>query len=657
MMAGLANHLWQSTVVACLAWLVTIALRRDRAGVRYGVWLAASLKFLIPFSMFTALGARFGLRPVVVASFMPYEVIVDTTGGPLAEHAVRFVAGQPPAVSLAHRIGAILPEVLIALWALGSAALLITWLVRWRRVAAVVRASAPLTGGPVHDSLRRLEAGAGARRPLRIVESQGSLEPGVFGIMSSTLVWPSRIGAHLSADQIDAILAHEIMHVRRRDNLAAAVHMAVQAAFWFHPLVWWLGAKLIDERERACDEAVLGAGREPHAYAESILKTCQLLVESPLACVSGVTGSELKTRIEHIMTNDIRSGLNAWKKCLLAVAGSAAVAVPFAVGVMTVAPVQARQSGAESPSRGESNIRIFEEIQANKLAIEERVRLVEAHRRVLTPALAQTPAPAAGTAAFDVTSVKPNNTGSGRIVMMPAANGGFQAENVSLGMLVRIANQLQDNQIVGGPKWLFDDRFDIVGTGTAPGKDGPPMEKMKSLLKDRFKLVTHMENREQSVFALVLARKDGKLGDKMTPSTADCTPNGPNGRGRGPAPPPAPGERPQCGAAFGPGRLRFGGQSMASFAQNLSRFVGGIVVDNTGLSGTYDIDLTYALDPGINGFGRDLPPQAGAPAPTANSDAPSIFAALQEQLGLKLEATKGQVNVLVIDSAEKPAAD
>ena len=108
---------------------------------------------------------------------------------------------------------------------------------------------------------------------------------------------------------------------------------------------------------------------------------------------------------------------------------------------------------------------------------------------------------------------------------------------------------------------------------------------------------------------------------------------------------------------FGPGRLRVGGQSMAAFAQNLSRFVGGIVVDKTGLTGTYDIELSYAPDPNINGFGRDLPPQPGAPPPAANGDAPSLFAAVQEQLGLKLEATKGQVNVLVIDSAEKPTAD
>ena len=613
MMTGLANHLWQSTAVAGLAWVVTIALRRDRAAVRYRVWLAASVKFLMPFSLFTAFGERFGVRPVVVASFMPYDVMVDTTGGGmLAERAVRFSVGQPAPVSLGHRIGMILPDVLIALWALGAAALLVTWLVRWRRVSAVVRASAPLTSGPVHDALRRLEASAGVRRPMRVVVSQSSLEPGVFGVFSPTLVWPCRLDEHLSADQIDAILAHEIMHVSRRDNLAAAAHMAVQAAFWFHPLVWWLGTKLIDERERACDEAVLGAGREPYAYAESIVKTCQLLVESPLACVSGVTGSELKKRIEHIMTNEMPSALNAWKKCLLAVAGSAAVAVPFAVGVVTVAPVQARQRAAEAST---------------------------------------------SSAAFDVTSVKPNNSGSGRVGIMPGANGGFQAENVTIGMMIRMSNQLQDNQIVGGPKWLFEDRFDIVGTGTAPGRDGTPMEKFKTLLVDRFKLVTHMEKREQSMFALVLARKDGKLGEKMTPSTADCTPQGPNGRGRGPLPPPAPGERPKCGAMIGPGRLAVGGQSLSAFATQLSRFVGGIVVDKTGLTGTYDLELTYSPDQGINAFGRDLPPQPGAPPPAVNTDAPSLFGALQEQLGLKLEPTKGMVDVLVIDSVEKPAAD
>jgi uncharacterized protein (TIGR03435 family) len=243
------------------------------------------------------------------------------------------------------------------------------------------------------------------------------------------------------------------------------------------------------------------------------------------------------------------------------------------------------------------------------------------------------------------------------IRMLPAANGGWQAENITLGMLVRLSFQLQDNQIVGWPKWLFEDRFDVMGTGTAPGRDGALFDKVKAMLADRFKLVTHTETREEPMFALVLARRDGKLGEKMTPSTTDCTPTGPNGRGRGAAAPPAPGERPKCGFMIGPGRLMVGGQTMPVFATNLSRFVGGIVVDKTGLTGTYDIELSYAPDPGISLTGRDLPPGAPPPSAPPPTDAPSIFSAVQEQLGLRLDSTRGPVDVLVIDSAEHPTAD
>ncbi len=605
--AGLVNHLWQSTLVAALAWIVTLALRRDSARVRHAVWLAASLKFLVPFSVLASLGGRLGWRPVVVASFTPHDLIVDASGPIFAARAVRFAAGPQPSVTLLHRLVDMLPVWLLVLWATGAIALVAVWLIRWRRVAAIVKASRRLDEGRVFDTLRRIEARAGLSRAIALVATRSSLEPGIVGLAAATLVWPERIEAHLSTEQIDSIVAHEVTHVRRRDNLAAAAHMLVQAAFWFHPIVWWMGTKLVDERERACDEdVVLLLGHDREAYAESILKTVQFSIESPLACVSGVTGSDLKRRIEHIMLNDVASRLNAWKKALLAAAAGAAIAVPFVLGVMTVTPLLAQQPPSD--------------------------------------------------AAFDETSVKPNNAGSGMIRMLPAANGGWQAENVSLGVLVRLSFQLQDNQIVGGPKWLFEDRFDVKGTGTTPGREGPLMDKVKSMLKDRFKLVTHVETREQPMFALVLARRDGKLGEKITPSTSDCTPTGPNGRGRGQAAPGAPGERPKCGFMIGPGRIMIGGQTMAAIAQNLSRFAGGIVVDKTGLAGAYDIELTYAPDPGLNAFGRDLPPQPGPP-PVANSDAPSIFAAVQEQLGLKLDATRGAVDVLVIDSAEKPTAD
>src|ERR1700732_3432129 len=103
-------------------------------------------------------------------------------------------------------------------------------------------------------------------------------------------------------------------HVRRRDNLFASVHMAVEAVFWFHPLVWWIGARLVQERERACDETVLSLGNEAHDYAEGILNVCKSYIESPLACVSGVTGSDLKKRLQAILTGRVPGGLNFGRK-------------------------------------------------------------------------------------------------------------------------------------------------------------------------------------------------------------------------------------------------------------------------------------------------------------------------------------------------------
>jgi TonB family protein len=157
------------------------------------------------------------------------------------------------------------------------------------------------------------------------------------------LLWPAGISQHLQDAHVEAILAHEVQHVRRRDNLAAAMHMVVEAIFWFHPLVWWLGARLVEERERACDEAVLLLGNQPEVYAESILKTCEFCVASPLACVSGVTGADLKQRIVRIMTQRSGDKLGFLKKLLLVAIGTGAVSAPIVAGLIK-APVATAQS-------------------------------------------------------------------------------------------------------------------------------------------------------------------------------------------------------------------------------------------------------------------------------------------------------------------------
>ena len=184
--------------------------------------------------------------------------------------------------------------------------------------------------------------------PVEVRSSPGLLEPGVVGFLRPILLLPEGIAERLTPRQLEAVLAHELCHVRRRDNLTSAIHMIVEAVFWFHPLVWWIGARLVDERERACDEAVLRLGSEPQVYAEGILNVCKIYVESPLRCVSGVTGSDLKKRIQAILTGRVAGELNFAKRVALTVAGIAALALPVIVGIVNAPAIRA-QSSAGTP--------------------------------------------------------------------------------------------------------------------------------------------------------------------------------------------------------------------------------------------------------------------------------------------------------------------
>jgi bla regulator protein blaR1 len=340
---AMANHLWQSTLFMVLAAIVTLALKKNQARIRHSVWLAASLKFLIPFSLLISLGSR-------LAS--PY--FSRSAGNGLYSAMKEF--GQPftfvilaPATheSNAAYLLTLLPVVIAAVWLCGLVTVLILLSARWRFVASAVHRSRPMDQGREVDALRQLEKIAGVRRPMALLFSRDSaLEPGVFGVFRPVLLWPAKISEHLQDSHLRAIFAHEVAHVRRRDNLAAALHMAVEAIFWFHPMVWWLGARLLEERELACDEEVLQLGNPPSIYAESILKTCKFCVESPLACVSGVTGAELKKRVARIMTPIMAEKLSPGRKLLLASTGIAVVAGPVLFGLWKTPPVSAQSPQA-----------------------------------------------------------------------------------------------------------------------------------------------------------------------------------------------------------------------------------------------------------------------------------------------------------------------
>ena len=263
---------------------------------------------------------------------------------------------------------------------------------------------------------------------------------------------------------------------------------------------------------------------------------------------------------------------------------------------------------------------------------------------------------------FEVASVKVNKTGQLSRLFQPQPGGRFNVTNMPLRGLVQFAYQVRPFQIEGGPDWMDTTAFDIVAK--APGEVppmqpgvGPPspyMLMLRSLLADRFKLVVRNETRDGPIYALTLARADGKLGPQFSASTTDCAaimkeamkPGGP------PPPPPIQGDRLTCGMRIGPNRLDMGGFALSELVNGLGVLLGRTVVNRTGLTGNYDLKLTFSREqiPGI-------PLPAGIQLPPEDPDAPSIFTALQEQAGLKLESTRGPVQMLVVDRAEMPVED
>ena len=310
MIGELTNHLWQSTLFAVAAGLLTAAFRGNKAQVRHWLWFSASLKFLLPFALLMSLGSHLQRTPSL------QQIAAPAVSETALEIAEPFSIASSYVPSAKH----VIDWTLIAIfgWACGFAALIAIRLRVWLRIRAAVRASCAI------DLPASVE----------IRQSPGLLEPGVVGFFRPVLLLPAGIVERLTPLQLKAVLAHEMCHVRRRDNLTSAIHMIVEAIFWFHPFVWWIERRMLEERERACDEAVLSLGGEPRDYAEGILGVCKLYVESPLVCVSGVTGANLKRRIEAIITNRTGRRLNRVKKLVLACAGAAVLVGPVVLGLI-----------------------------------------------------------------------------------------------------------------------------------------------------------------------------------------------------------------------------------------------------------------------------------------------------------------------------------
>ncbi len=592
MLAELTNHIWQSTLLAAVAGLMTLAFRKNRAQVRYWLWLSASLKFLLPFSLLMSFGSRLEWAPVTQK-----VAAAPAVSFTLVQMSAPFPVRLPRTAAIQHTHNWLGPLIL-CLWACGFLTVVLIRAGAWRRIRAAVRSSVPID----------IPATVAVR------SSPGLLEPGVVGLFRPILLLPASITERLQPRQLEAVLAHELCHVRRRDNLTSAIHMIVEAVFWFHPLVWWIGARLLEERERACDEAVLSLGSEPHDYAAGILSVCKGYFESPLSCVSGVTGADLKKRVQAILIGRPAYDLSIAKKLALTLAGVVALAVPIAVGII----------GAPRVIRAQSS---------------------------------DTAAPK-----FEMVSIKPCQAFSRR--PLPDSPGALHSGCKTVEQLVSgaygvfadgHANRLSSVTITGGPPWTRSDFYEIDGKSEGPQSfammNGPMLQ---ALLESRFQLKLHRETRDIPVYTLALSNS----GPPLQPFQGNCIPWDYDNPPSHPAP---PSER--CGNVR---RTSNGVELDAATMTDLCYFLlvtlDRPVVDETGMAGrrfNFHLDLPPESIKDLGSRPRGAP-TVRDPRTPANSSDPSLIAAIKsaiKELGLNLQPAQAPGEFLIIDHVEKPSAD
>jgi uncharacterized protein (TIGR03435 family) len=569
-LSPLWNHLWQSTLFAAAVWLLTLAVRKNRAAVRYRLWFAASVKFLVPFSLLVSTASHLEWRTGPAIAPPAIAFAVEQVSRPFA------LAVSTPAPAQSNPI----PAILLVLWLTGVAIGIGFWLRWWRSIEAARRAARPLS----------------LNLPISVMSAPGRLEPGVFGILKPVLLLPEGIAGRLTPSQLEAVIAHELCHIRRHDNLTAAIHMAVETVFWFHPLVWWIRTRLVEERERACDEDVL-LQADPHVYAEGILNVCRFYLESPLVCASGVTGADLKRRIEKIMTSHIARNLDWRRKLLLAVAGTAALALPLAAGLLNA------QARAQSQN--------------------------------------------AATLKFEVASVKLNKSGA-HFYSMILPGGRFTATNNTVRALILNAYQIPPYLLSGGPSWIDSEAYDVEAK-PADGAIPPSLQgralwdktrtMLRALLADRFHLEIRTVSKEMPLYEISVA----KNGPKLTKSTRDCSVDV------------------MChGMSGNPRRMSLNGVDMDDLAGILTGYAGRPVLNKTGISGLFDNILQWNVFYGRERptpTTDDTPhPPARNEGPMPDIDSlPDLATALDQQLGLKLESRKGPVDTYVIERVERPS--
>jgi uncharacterized protein (TIGR03435 family) len=592
----------KATIVSAAALVAVRMARRAPASVRH-LLLASGFAVLLtlPVAALTIPALELNVpiaHPVSAVPTATPDIVNVESPAVLSRDAAESLAAAPARRVLSLRM------VLLIVWILGLAAVLARVIADLQCVRRVRRQARPWARGEA--IVADIPGSSLMRSRIRIL-LDATAGPITCGVFRPAIVLPGE-ACEWDAEELRRAVIHELEHVRRADLLMFCIARIVCALYWFHPLVWISWRQLRLEAERACDDAVL-RGFEPVEYAEQLVTLAERLVARRIESVPAMADrTDLALRISAMLDPRQRRGR----------AGFRLVTVMSMVALLIVATVSSLRAVPQSPS--------------------------------------STSLDSAAQARFEVASIKPTKQcavlgGSptpGRVSTCGALafmiQGAYDVYTKGRGFNPGVMTVAWTANIEGAPGWLQTELYQIEAkaAGNPPQivMNGPMMQ---ALFEDRLKLKTHLETRTVPVYELTAVRG----GPKLQRSNTDCVPRDPMKPPDGPTPPGQTSPRLCGGFALGKGTLDFTDMTMSDFVQYLGRnIVRRPIIDKVGMTGRFDFHLQFAPDENTPFLRRpeEVP-------------GPSIFTAMQEQLGLKLEPAVGPHEFLVIDSVERPSED
>jgi len=286
MIFAVGRHLFESTIFALLVGILTLALHKRGAATRHALWFIAVVKFAVPVATLSAVGLK-------LQNVLPHSVLPPSAPLGLAS----FLAYQGAATQLPSAQSTPFHP-FVVVWLAGALARLAVWL---PKLFAPLRS--PDSSSHLDERiLSPLKERIGLRSDVHIRLSESNVETALIGFWRPVVTIPDTLPAKLSESELEAVILHELAHAKRLDNWTGAFAHALACIFWFYPLLWWIERRLYREREHACDEIVVRSGVTPEEYLAGILKVCRFHLNSGVAGVSAVSSSNLRKRMEVIMS-------------------------------------------------------------------------------------------------------------------------------------------------------------------------------------------------------------------------------------------------------------------------------------------------------------------------------------------------------------------